>query len=90
MLRDSAEQFEVRILTKMLRLMTNLLNDYFSKVPEATWKRLAEIVPPKYEIIEDLIEREEGPKRKKKAQQALAEFKATLIRRLAPGKDKAA
>jgi len=78
MLRDSAEQFEVRTLTKMLMLMINLLNDYFAEVPERTWKQLADTAPLQYEIIADLIEREHGPVRKKKAEQALAAFKTTL------------
>lgn len=82
MLRDSAGQFEVRILTKMLMLMTNLLNDYFNEVKERTWKQLADTVPLTYEIIEEIIEREDGPLRKKKAEQALAAFKTTINHRL--------
>ena len=90
MLRDSPEQFEVRILTKMLMLMTNLINDYFPEVPERIWKQFADTVLLKDEIIEDLIEREEGPVRKKKAEQALAAFRATLNHRLVQGKEAAA
>lgn len=85
MLRDSAGQMEARILAKMLMLMTNMLNDYFHEVPELVWMQLAETAALKYDTMADLIEREEGPQRKKKAERALSEFNATLNRRFEKG-----
>ena len=78
MLRTSAEQFEVRILTNMLQLMTNLLTDYFSEVPENTWHALADAVFGQQETLAELIEREHGPRRKEKAEKALAIFTDAL------------
>lgn len=78
MLRTSAEQFEVRTLTKMLQLMTNLFTDYFSEVPEKTWHDLADTALRQHETLAELIEREKGPRRKKKAEKALATFIETL------------
>ena len=90
MLRNSAEQMDVRILTKMFMLMTNLLNDYFSEVPERIWKYLAETVSSKEKTLRDLIEREDGPRRKEKAEQSFEVFRTTLTQRIEQLKDAAA
>ncbi|MDA1043810.1 MAG: hypothetical protein O3C57_01160 [Verrucomicrobia bacterium] len=82
MLRDSAGEFDVRILAKMLMLMTHLLNDYFSSIPDPIWEPFKATVSLKYEIITDLIEKENGPRRKAKAEQALTAFKNSLNRRM--------
>lgn len=79
MLRNSPEQFELRTLTKLLKLMTNLLLDYFSKVPEERWHEFAESLQLQSEALDDLIGREPGPRRKKNAQQALDRLHATLL-----------
>ncbi len=81
MLADSAENFEVRILVKMLALMTNLLNDYFHEVPESMWAQLNAITTLKDQIINDLIERDASPKRKVKAKKVLAAFRISIRRR---------
>ena len=78
MLADSAEKFEVRILVKMLALMTNLLTDYFHEVPESTWDQLADAATLNDEVIADLIERDDRPKRKTKAEKALAAFRTSI------------
>ncbi len=36
LLANSVETFELRILVKMLSLMTNVTTDYFDEVPEST------------------------------------------------------
>jgi transposase len=81
MLDDSAEKFEVRILIKMLALMTNLLTDYFHEVPESTWDQLAATATLKDEVIARLIEHDEQPKQKAKAQKILAAFKSSVHQR---------
>lgn len=83
MVRNAVEQMEMRILTKGLMLMTNLLNNYFSEVSETSWGRLVETVSSRYETIETLIQQEEGPIRKKKADQALADFTVMMNERFA-------
>lgn len=82
MLRSSAERFEVRILTNMLKLMTNLLNDYFGKVPETTWHELADAALSERETLVALIAGEDGPRRRKQAEKALATFTVTISERV--------
>ena len=81
LLMDSAGKFDVRILIKMLALMTNLLTDYYHEVPEATWSQLAEVVTLNDELIADLIEQDDRPKRKVKAAKVLKEFRVSLHQR---------
>jgi transposase len=73
-LETSAEQMEVRTLTKSLMLMTNLLNDYYSKVFEKRWEGFSDTLSRHLEDIVTVIKKEEGPKRKIKAENALAEL----------------
>ncbi len=80
MLRESKEPFDIRFLTKSLKLMTNLLNDYFPNIPDATWRQLSQSAILQRKTLEALIEKEEGPKRKKIAQEALETFMQTLTR----------
>ena len=81
LLAESAEKFEVRILVKMLVLMTNLLTDYFHQVPESTWDQLAAAAALNDEIIADLIERDDRPKRKAKAEKVLTAFRISIHQR---------
>lgn len=83
MLRDAQEPFELRFLTKSLKLMTNLLNDYFEEVPIETWHELAERASSKHKNLELLIAKEEGLNRKKNAGEALNTFMRTIDARLA-------
>lgn len=78
MLHSSADQMEIRILTKMFMLMTNLLSNYFSKVSENSWGQLAETASLQYEAITNNIANEDGPKRKKKVEKALKDFTEML------------
>ena len=78
MLRNSAPQMELRTLTKLLQLMTNLLNDYFSRVSEETWQQLFAALSAQSEDIIGLVNQEKGPQRKIKAQQAVANLSAAL------------
>lgn len=81
MLLQSAEQLEVRILTNMLMLMTNLMTAYGGEVPERIWTQLIDAANQKYANLTALIAQEDGPQRKKKAIEALAEFKAVVMDR---------
>ena len=78
MLRSSASIMELRTLVKQMKLMTNLLKDYFSEVPEESWHQLAEAVSSQSAVVVALIQREGGPQQKKNAQQALDSLTANL------------
>lgn len=71
MLREEPVKMDIRILTKELLLMTNLLSSYYSEVSDSVWKRLVEKIASQFENIEAIIEKEEGHFRKKKAQLAV-------------------
>ncbi len=81
MLRNSATQMELRILTKLLLLMRNLLNDNFLQVSEETWQQLFAALSTQSESIIGLINQEKGPLRKKKAQDAVAQLAVAPHRR---------
>lgn len=71
MLETAVEQMDIRILTKMLMLMTNLMKDYMKEIEERVWQRMTETLFAQYTTINEMIRKEEGPKRKEKAQHAL-------------------
>jgi len=81
LLLDSAGNIEVRILIKMLTLMTNLLADYCHEVPETTWAELADAVTLNDGLISALIEQHDRPKRKLKAEKVLKEFRVSIHQR---------
>jgi hypothetical protein len=78
MLRDSVTQIEMRVLTKQMRLMSNLLDHYFTEVSEDVWNELARTLASQAAAIVDIIQREDGPQRKKKAEQAITALTVTL------------
>lgn len=78
LLTTSAEKFDVRILVKMLALMTNLLADYFYEVAESTWDQLVAAATQSDGVIADLIERDDRPKRKAKAKKVLEAFRTSI------------
>jgi transposase len=90
LLRESREPFEIRFLTKSLKLMTNLLDGYFEKVPDEIWHQLAEHASLQKGTLEALIEKEEGPQRKANASEALKVFMLTLTRCLETSQNLAA
>lgn len=78
MLHQSAGKMELRTLTKQMRLLANLLRGYLQEVSKETWKRLYGVLCDQSETIDDLIQREEGPIRKFKAQQAALDLAVAL------------
>jgi transposase len=78
MLRSSAETMDLRIMTKGLLLMTNLLKDYFTQVSGERWDQLAATISAQSGAIAALVEQEEGFRRKKNAQRALDGLTAAL------------
>jgi hypothetical protein len=90
MLRCSAQQLDVRILTKQMKLMTNLLSDYLSEVSEESWGQLCAVLGSQSDAITALIEDERGPQRKRNAAQALANLTAAIQDNLATARQLAA
>jgi transposase len=90
MLHLSAAQMELRILTKQMKLLTNLLGDYVSEVPKETWEQFSEALRSQTDTITDLIQTEEGPQRKLNAQQAFAKLNEALREYFAPIREIAA
>jgi len=84
MLSGSAAQMELRILTKQMMLLTNLLRDYFSEVSRESWEQFSAALCAQSESLAELIQSEEGPVRKLKAQQAFNNLTAALREYLAP------
>ena len=84
MLHCSAAQMELRILTKQMRLLTNLLRDYASQVSNETWAQFAAALRSQSDPITELIDGEEGPQRKLNAQQALIGLNEALLDSFAP------
>ncbi len=78
MLHCSAAQMELRIPTKQMRLLTNLLRDYDTMVSDDTWAQFAAALRSQSDTITAIIEAEEGPTRKLNAQQALAGLNEAL------------
>ena len=90
MLRLSAAQMELRILSKQMRLLTNLLGDYVSEVSKETWEQFSEALRSQSDTIANLIQSEEGPQRKLNAQQAFANLNEALREYFAPIREIAA
>jgi len=78
MLLQSAKKMELRTLTKQMRLLTNLLRDYSQKVTKESWEQLDVALYKQAATISDLIQREEGPIRKQKAQLAVRDLSVAL------------
>jgi transposase len=81
MLRSSAAKINLRTLTKLLMLMTNLLEDYFKEISKETWSHLVQALSSQFETIADIIRQEPGPKRKKKAELAAQNIRIALQKR---------
>jgi transposase len=71
MLEHSAATLENAMLTKQLRLMKNLFDDYNNEIDENLWQKMTEALESQHSVLEKLIEDEKGPVRTKKAACAL-------------------
>lgn len=77
-LNHSAAKMELRILTKQMALLTNLLNDYQSEVTCDSWRKFQTVFIAQSENIEKLIQSEEGKIRKNKAITAFNDLSSAL------------
>ena len=78
MLNDEKQNMNIRILTKELLLMTNLLNGYFLKIKIETWNQFAQVLKSQQENIILAIQNENSPKKKKQIELALKNLILTL------------
>lgn len=52
---NSAEEMDVGFAVKQLKLMTNIINDYWKNIPAPIWNDLYEKLNEKYEVIKTII-----------------------------------
>ncbi|NQU63788.1 MAG: IS630 family transposase [SAR324 cluster bacterium] len=70
-LHQAAKEVEITSLTKQLKLMFNLLLSYASEVSPEYWRNLLEALQSEKVTLREKIMSEEGPKKKKNADEAL-------------------
>jgi transposase len=90
MLHGSAAQMELRTLTKQMMLLTNPLSDYLPEISQDSWEQLSAALCSQSTTIDELIQAEDGPVRKHKAQQAFNNLTAALRVYFSPTQDVAA
>lgn len=71
MLKQAANKLEISTLTKQLRLMSNLFDQYFYEVPGENWKKLFAVLQSQKAIVRNSIMNEAGPLKKENAEDAL-------------------
>ena len=89
-LGESADELETSTLTKQLKLMRNLLSDYFSEIPEDVIRIFIDTLQSQSGALEQLIQQEQGPVKKEKAQEALASLMFFIKGYASIGESKAA
>jgi len=70
-LTQSANKIEISSLTKQLKLMFNLLNDYVSEIPIEYWENLFDAFQSNEEILREIILNEKGTRKKENADNSL-------------------
>jgi transposase len=81
MLRNSPNQLNLRTLTKLLKLMTNLLNERFSRIPISCWTRLVDTLDAQSDAIASIVREDPGPQRKANAKRTIVDLNITLQKR---------
>ncbi|KPA18770.1 transposase [Candidatus Magnetomorum sp. HK-1] len=77
-LEQSANDLEVKTITKQMQLMANIFDQYFDEIKNINWKKLCTVLISKDAIIRKKIMEEEGPKKKEKAENAHESLLALL------------
>ena len=78
MLKQAASKLAIPSLTKQLKLMSNLFSHYFIEVPMAHWEKLYHALLSQETVLRRSIMKEEGPLKKKNAENALNSLLLTL------------
>jgi transposase len=73
-LYSSSEKLHIKFLTKQLLLMSNMIEQYWDKVPINQWQKLFDLLYEKEQQLWDCIDKDEKPKRKEKAGEALGKL----------------
>lgn len=78
MLDNQSDLPELRTLTKLMKLTTNVINDYLNQVPDKTWTQFVDAFIKRSEAITALIEGEKGFIRKKNASMAFTSLNSAI------------
>ena len=78
MLKVAANKLVITTLTKQMRLMTNLFDNYFSEVPRENWEKLFNVLRLQEATLRNSIINEEGPLKKEHAENALNSLLSVL------------
>jgi hypothetical protein len=70
-LDNSSEKLHIKFLTEQLLLMSNMIDQYWDKVSINLWQQVFDHLFEKKQQLRDCIDKDEIPKRKKKACEAL-------------------
>ena len=73
------DQMDSKFLTSQILLMSNIADNYLKSIPTADWLQLLDLAVQNDEYINNIIEKEIGPNRQKRARQAYARFKETVV-----------
>jgi transposase len=85
----SSEKLHIKFLTKQLLLMSNMIEQYWDKVSINQWQQLFDLLYEKEQHLWHCIDKDDKPKRKKKACAALKKLFVDLSNSLSQ-EDKAA
>jgi hypothetical protein len=77
-IKQSPRAFDLRTLTKSMKLMTNLMRDYRDVVPVKLWDSLATTMTAQSKAISSFIQEDDRPRRKVQSQNAFNELMTAL------------
>jgi hypothetical protein len=77
-IENSTENLNIKFLTKQLLLMINIIERYWDKVDLELWLKLDNIISIKVDQLSEIILKDDGPKRKEKADKALKKMMTHL------------
>lgn len=90
MLKYAANKLEITTLTKQMRLMTNLFDNYFHEVPKENWGKLFNVLRLQEATIRNSITNEGGALKKERVGDALNSLLSVLEDYIWPNARKAA
>ncbi len=84
LLAIETEQMDCKFLKSQLLLMSNIAQHHINLIPTADWMQLLNLAVEKENYINNIIENDNGPRRKKMARDAYRRFTETVISRDLP------
>jgi len=78
LLSIQTSQMDSKFLTGQLLLMSNIADNYLKAIPAVDWLQLLDLASQSAKYINNIIEKETGPNRRKKAHEAYARFAKTI------------